>query len=289
MAGVSVFHNASKQVSRWVICFWVWSIVGILTLPMASGAQSELVQLRPRNDVVQAFLLMREDEPVKAVAVLVSGGFGLLKLRVTESGIQYDESVADFLVRNKEKFLDRETAVAIVDVPSDQVSYGYTPKFRKSEFHTEDLKAIVKDLKQRLPEAKIFLIGNSQGSTSVAFAGKSIGRNVDGIILTAAVFEWAPPEWRLLHDSNLSNFDFSAIPTPMLMVHHADDRCVATPFSSATKYEGKVPLMIVSGGDPVRDNGCGPMGPHGFLGKENSVINEIKNWMHGRSYRNKIE
>lgn len=283
MATVGLMSNLLRCIAA-----WIGAILGFLITPIAFASQSELVQLRPRSDVVQAYLFIRENEPVKAVAVLVSGGFGLLKFRSTDSGIQYDESVADFLVRNKEKFLDREIAIAIIDVPSDQLSYGYTPKFRKSDAHAEDLKAVVKDLKQRAPGAKIFLIGNSQGSTSVAYAGKALGKEVDGVILTAAVFEWAPAAWRLLHDSNLSNFDFSVVPVPALIVHHADDRCVATPFSAAAKYEGKVPLMIVRGGDPVRDNGCGPMGPHGFLGKEDTVINEIKNWMHARPYQSEI-
>ena len=118
----------------------------------------------------------------------------------------------------------------------------------------------------------------------MAYAGKSFGKEVDGVVLTASVFDWAPATWRLLNDSNLSDFDFSQISSPLLIVHHADDRCVATPFSSAVKYQGKYPLLVVQGGDPVRDNGCGPLGPHGFLGREDAVVTEIKNWIYGRPF-----
>ncbi len=280
-----------KAISRLVRVFpWIRSLLLTMSLvaaasPFAFAAGSELVQLRPRGEVVQAYLLMRENTPIKAVVVLVSGGFGLLKFRTSESGVQWDENVADFLVKNKDRFLDPDTAVAIIDAPSDQWGMGYTPKFRKSAEHVVDVRAVVNDIKSRLPGAKVFLIGNSQGSTSVAYAGKAFGKEVDGIVLSASVFDWAPASWRFLNDSNLSDFDFSQIPSPLLIVHHADDRCVATPFSSAVKYEGKFPLLIVRGGDPVRDGGCGPFGPHGFLGREDAVVAEIKNWIYGRPFK----
>jgi pimeloyl-ACP methyl ester carboxylesterase len=232
---------------------------------------------------------MKEAGNTKAVVVLVAGGFGLLKFRSAESGVQWEEKAADFLVRNKDRFLDHETAVAILDVPSDQLGYGYTPKIRKSAGHMQDLHAVISDIKSRLPGSKVFLIGNSQGSTSVAYAGKVLGKEVDGIILAASVFDWAPPAWRLLYDSNLSDFDLSQILSRLLIVHHADDRCVATTYSSAVKLAEKYPFIKVKGGEPVQDNNCGPLGPHGFLGREEPVVTEIKNWIHGRPYKADIQ
>lgn len=275
-------------ISRW-LCRLL-SIVPFLAMSSAvsHAAEAEIVKLKSRGEAVQPYLLMREAGAAKAVAVLVSGGFGLLKLRITESGVQWEEKSADFLVRNKDRFLDHETAVAIVDVPSDQMSYGYTPKFRKSAEHMEDLRVVISDIKSRLPIAKVVLIGNSQGSTSVAYAGKTLGKEVDGVVLAASVFDSAPPAWRLLHDSNLSDFDFSRIASPLLIVHHADDRCVATTYSSAARLAGKYPFITVKGGEAVRDSGCGPLGPHGFLGREESVVTEIKNWIHGRPHKAEI-
>lgn len=262
--------------------------VAALCAVSAVAAESVLVHLKPRGDVVQSYLLVRDEAPVKVVAVLFNGGFGLLKFRTSDSGVVWDEGASDFLTKNKDRFVDKETAVALVDAPTDQWASGYTPKFRKSDAHAEDVRAIVQDLRGRFPGAKIFLVGNSQGSTSAAFTGKSLGKAIDGMVLTASVFEWAPPAWRLLHDSNLSDFDFLQISTPLLFVHHADDRCVATPFSSAQKVGKQFPLLVVKGGEPARDNGCGPMGPHGFLGQEEPVVSEIRHWMHGRTFRTEI-
>jgi hypothetical protein len=64
---------------------------------------------------------------------------------------------------------------------------------------------------------------------------------------------------------------------------------VATPFSSTARFVGKYPFITVKGGQPVQDNGCGPLGPHGFLGIEEGVATEIKNWMHGRPYKSEVQ
>lgn len=281
-------HEYAYTIYGWIAR--VLSIVPFLTIPSAASyaAESEIVKLKSRGEVVQPYLLIRASGTPKAVAVLVSGGFGLLKFRVADAGVQWEEKAADFLVRNKDRFLDHETAVAIMDVPSDQMSPGYTPKFRKSAEHIEDLRVVINDIKSRLPGTKLVLIGNSQGSTSVAYAGRALDKEVDGAILTASVFDWAPPAWRLLHDTNLSDFNLSEIASPLLIVHHADDRCVATTYSSTAKLAGKYPFITVRGGEAVQDNGCGPLGPHGFLGREEQVITEIKNWIHGRPYKSEI-
>ena len=281
-------HEYMPMIFRWIAR--VFSIAPFLTILSATtyATEPEIVNLKSRGEVSQPYLLMRDTGTPRAVMVLVSGGFGILKFRVADSSVQWEEKAADFLVRNKDRFLDHETAVAIIDVPSDQMSPGYTPKFRKSAEHMNDLQAVIRDIKSRLPDTKLVLVGNSQGSTSGAYAGKALGKEVDGTILTASVFDWAPPAWRLLHDSNLSDFNFSGITSPLLIVHHADDRCVATTFSSAKKLAGKYPFITVRGGEAVQDNGCGPLGPHGFLGREEQVITEIKNWIHGRPYKSEI-
>ncbi len=265
-------------------------VVYALNPIIAFGQTSqEIVRLKTRGDVEQAYWLLYQAAPVRVVAVLFTGGFGLLKLRSTDSGVAWDKKGISYLVLNKDLFIDSETAVAIVDAPNDQWSIGYTPKFRKSDAHSTDVGNIVKDLRARFPQAKMFLVGTSQGTTSAAYTGKALGNEIDGIVLTASVFEWAPSSWGYLSDSNLSDFDFSKISAPLLIVHHVDDRCVATPYSAAEKLAGRYPFISVRGGDPAQDKGCGPRGPHGFLGREAQVATEVKNWMHGRPYKTEIQ
>lgn len=287
-----VHSRPPRRLSRWwrVIACAALALTGALPAQaQPATTQAEVVRLKTRGETEQAYLLLQRRTSVKAVAVLFTGGFGLLKLRTVDGEIAWDKTGNSFLVINKDRFVDDETAVAVVDAPSDQWQFGFTPKVRKSAEHATDVRGVVDDLKNRFPGAGIFLIGTSQGSTSAAHAGKALGKEVAGIVLTASVFAAAPASWRLLHDPNLSDFDFAQIQAPLLIVHHVDDRCVATPYSAAEKLAASYPLIVVRGGEPVRDNGCGPMGPHGFLGREAAVAAEIRNWMHGRPYGKAIE
>ncbi len=289
-----VHTRPPRRLSPWrhlfAACCFALALTGALPVHgQSSATQAEIVGLKTRGEIEQAYLLLRRGTPVKVVAVLFTGGFGLLKLRAVDGEIAWDKTGNSFLVINKDRFVDDETAVAVVDAPSDQREFGYTPKVRKSAEHATDVRGVVDDLKNRFPGARVFLIGTSQGSTSAAYAGKALGKDIAGVILTASVFAAAPASWRLLHDPNLSDFDFAQIQAPLLIVHHVDDRCVATPYSAAERLADRYPLIVVRGGEPVRDNGCGPMGPHGFLGREEAVATEIRNWMHGRPYRKDIE
>ena len=94
------------RVFRWIKHLLLTLSLIAVASPSVFAARPELVQLSSRGEVVQAYLLTREDTPVKAVVILVSGGFGLLKFQTTDSGVQWDQSGADFLVRNKDRFLD---------------------------------------------------------------------------------------------------------------------------------------------------------------------------------------
>lgn len=273
------------------IPFMVVFLFCALFMNTAMGqTKEEIVLLKTRSNVVLPYWLLQQTTPVKVVAVLFTGGFGLLKLQTTDKGVAWSDTGTSYLVLNKDLFIDSETAVAIMDTPSDQSVIGYVPKFRKSDDHSTDVRQIVKDLRIRFPQAKLFLVGTSQGATSAAYAGKALGKEIDGVVLTASVFDWAPASWRMLSDSNLSDFDLSKISAPLLIVHHVDDKCVATTYSGAEKKSaGKYPFISVRGGTPVQDNGCGPQGPHGFLGREGPVATEIKNWMHGRPYKSDIQ
>lgn len=270
-----------------------WLVLTIGTTLHAENATtsngSSIVRLKPRGNAEQAYwLLATPDAQPTVAAILFTGGYGLLKLREDGGEVIADPQGGSFLTINRMRFVDQESIAAIVDVPSDEWNFGYTPRFRKSDAHVTDMRAVVADLRNRHPGIRIFLVGTSQGTTSAAYVGKALGKEIDGVVLTASVFEWAPANWGYLRDSNLNGFDFSQISAPLLFVHHVDDRCVATPYSSAEKLIGRYTFITVQGGEPVRDNGCGPRGPHGFLGREEAVAAEIMNWMHGRPYRKEI-
>jgi hypothetical protein len=49
------------------------------------------------------------------------------------------------------------------------------------------------------------------------------------------------------------------------------------------------PLISVSGGDPPQTGPCDPLAPHGYFGREASVVQAMKNWMLGREFAREIQ
>lgn len=254
-----------------------------LILPLAHA--EEIVALEARAGATQSYLLVapRNASPV-AAAVLFPGGAGNIRLR-SESG-QVRFSPNNFLVRARNSFVAGGFAVAIVDAPSDQAQ-GMHNSFRKSESHIQDIRAVVADLKKRYAGAPVFLVGTSMGTVSAAYAGRTLGDDVAGVVLTSSVL--VASGRRSAHgDSNLSDFEFSSIKPPLLFVHHREDGCQITPFAAARKQSGRYPLISVSGGEPPQSGPCEALSAHGYLGREQPTVQAIVNWMLNKPFAKEI-
>jgi hypothetical protein len=86
----------------------------------------------------------------------------------------------------------------------------------------------------------------------------------------------------------LSGFDFATVPSPLLLVHHVDDACRETPYSSAKRLAERYPLVSVSGGNPPRSEPCQALTPHGFLGREAPTVDAMTKWMLKQPYPREI-
>jgi predicted esterase len=247
---------------------------------LAQGVSAEIIQLKTRPDVTQQYLSIRETAPVKAVTVLFTGGEAALKFAGTFPNIRWEPDASSYVVRARMHFRDQETAVVIVDAPSDVWRRGQDQHFRSSPDHMEDMRQVVADVKNRFPGARIYLVGTSMGTVSAARVGKTLGKEIDGVVLTSLIS---------VGPMTLGGSDFDSYPVPLLLVHHVNDPCQWTPYRFVKSLADRYPVIEVAGGESAKDNGCGPMGPHGFLGREKEVAYEIKNWIHGRSYRKQIQ
>ena len=264
---------------------WMQTAVGALLvllqgLPFAASAE-EIITVSGRKNETQSYLLMNHPRP-KVVAVMFSGGEGLLRLRWEGKAVKTDAS-RNFLVRTRGMFRDAEVAVAIADSPSDQQRAGMDDGFRTSRAHVEDIAAVVKDLRSRFPLAKIFLVGTSRGTLSAAYVGRSLGDQVDGVVLTSTLFYGGR------RGIGLSGFDFAAIKAPLLFVHHVHDGCAVCPYRDAERLGTRFPLISVSGGKPAETDACEPFSAHGYYGKEAQTVQAVKDWMLGRPYPRTIE
>jgi len=254
-------------------------VIGLcLSLPV--GAE-EIITLPTRDGVTQSFLLTVPTKSPAAAAVLFPGGAGRINLRSEGGRIRF--GAGNFLVRSRQLFVDRGVAAAVMDVPSDQ-SGGMDDAFRLGDEHARGIRRVVDDLKKRFPGAPVFLVGTSRGTLSAAAAGRALGNEVAGTVLTSTVFYGSRR-----FGSGLSGFDFATIRTPVLFVHHADDGCSVTPYREAKNLASTYPLVTVRGGDPPRSDPCEAFSEHGFLGREAPAVEAIVNWMLKKPYRAEID
>ena len=218
------------------------------------------------------------------MAVLFPGGEGLLGLHVEGGAVRFRQR-GNFLVRTRTLLRDRQVAVAVVDSPSDQQRAGMDDGFRTGSAHVADVAAVVKDLKQRFPGARIFLIGTSRGTISAANAGRELNGAIDGVILTSTVF-YGPKRGGGI---GLASFDFAAIKAPLLIVHHRHDACRACPYGPAENLGRTYPLITVMGGKPAESDPCEPFAAHGYFGKEPETVAAIRSWMLGQPFAKTVE
>ena len=240
-------------------------------LPLGAWPAEEIVTLPTRGAVTQSYLLSAPAaDKARAIAILFPGGFGNTNLQRESARTDLDNG--NFLVRTRRHFAGAGIAAAVVDVPSDQ-SAGMEDHFRLGSAHADDIGKVVADLKTRFPGLPVYLVGTSRGTISAASAGSRLGKAVDGVVLTATLFNATGRR------PGLSGFDFAAIPTPVLFVHHVNDGCAYTPYSSAKRLADRFPLISVTGGPPPQSAPCEAMSAHGFLGKEAETVDAIAKWI----------
>jgi hypothetical protein len=246
----------------------------------------EVVSLNSRPGVVQSYFLARSPENPRAVALLFPGGGGYIRLRSETGRIKFAQG--NFLVRTRGQFVRQGVVAAIFEAPSDaQSGWGMTDEFRFGEEHRTDVRAVLADLGRRFPDLPVFLVGTSRGSVSVASLGARLERGIAGVVLTSSMYRATGIRSRE-PGPGLSRFDFASVKVPVLLVHHHDDGCPASPYVDAYLLRRQFPLVTVRGGLPPTSGACEPMSAHGFLGREAETIEAIVNWMLKRPHAQDI-
>ena len=262
---------AIEKMMRYAVAA-LFGLAGVCTIAQAA---EEIVTLTTRPDVTLSYLLTQNgDETRRFVAILFSGGAGNINLRRRDDG-QFTGS-ENFLIRSRELFVKSGIATAAVDGPSDMSSM--TDGFRMSDKHAVDIALVVKDLRNRFPQAKLFLVGTSRGTVSAAYNGLALGGTVDGVALTSSVFNTSRA------GGGVSGVDFSQVRAPLLFVHHREDNCNVCPYGGAARLADRYPLISVSGGLPPQSGPCDPLSQHGYFGKEAETVAAISLWIAGKPH-----
>jgi hypothetical protein len=244
------------------------------TLPPSARAGEEEVRTIPaRPGVTESFLLVKPRGAPVASVILLAGGDGVLAL--TPSGPSRLQS--NFLVRTRQRFANAGLLVAVLDSPSDRTSLW---NFRTTADHAADLKAAIAALRD-IANVPVWLVGTSMGTLSAASAAARLKEGgPDGIVLTSSVSETSR-----MSGESVRHVALGDIRVPVLIVHHRNDTCKASPYAwaaDAPKALQQAPVKEVlayEGGSPPISEPCEAKSAHGYLGLEPQVVAAIAAWI----------
>jgi hypothetical protein len=130
-------------------------------------------------------------------------------------------------------------------------------------------------LKEKYGINNFFIMGHSYGAISSKWLARNLGTEIQGSIHSAAQTV-ASPRMRA-YGYSAESFDMSSLKAPALNIHHGDDQCIYTPYSTVLAYS-KNNLITVKGGIPNGDV-CGGGHNHSFEGREEVSSKAIIQWI----------
>jgi len=227
--------------------------IGILFSGLASA---QVFDVAYKDDGPTRTLLLPVQN-AKAVVLLFSGGGGMLRLKD-------DGSTSNFhtFVRSKNLWAQYGIDAVLVDTPYD-LGNGRAHS-RSARDHQQRILNVVRYYRDKL-NLPVWIFGHSMGTVSVTEfvnGGKDQEKLITGVIV-AGTYRSAS----LDSDVNI----------PVLAIHHVDDGCANTPFSTSESIIKDRPnisaaqFVSMDGGVSEGDV-CGSKAYHGFNEKEPEFI-----------------
>lgn len=258
------------------------------------GACGEVVQIETHDRTTTRYALaLPASAPSgeRIALVLLPGGGGFLDL--DDQGCPR-ELRGNSLVRSLPLFHGAGFATALIDAPSDYRGEDGLAGFRSAPAHADDLAKIIADVRKRT-QSRVWVVGTSRGAISAANAASRITGDAapEGVVLTSALMSGQTGQKKSWVAQSVFDLPLEAIRIPVLVVGHADDKCVRSPpalMSNITaRTNGAREQVVTVTGGPGR---AGPSGiaacegrtPHGFLDQEAEVAAGMARFIRGGSY-----
>jgi hypothetical protein len=262
----------------------IWSrlmLAAVFTLGSHAVFAGELVSVKSRNVTQNVYIDAASTSPAWIV-VLFAGSDGVVALAADgPTGEQ-----GNFLVRTASYWTNAGDAAVVFDAPSDQAD-GMDDAFRLSGAASQDVAAVVAELRKRYPTSKVALVGTSRGTITV---GNVLSRNPD---LADAFVLTSPVSIAVRGKPGLSGIAWPRNKARVLVLSNEHDGCVASPFWAAKRMaaDNHFDFIEVSstagGGDKHAE--CGAQSPHGYLGIESKVLAAINEWLNGHKTASRPE
>jgi hypothetical protein len=277
-----------------------FSVLGLLLLATPVFAQlttatpeacGEVVSIETHGRTTTRYALAHPQpaptQGTRGALVLLVGGGGHLDL--DDKGCPRALR-GNSLVRSLPHFHGAGFVTALVDAPSDYHFDDGLGGFRIAAQHAEDLGKVIADVRART-KGPVWLVGTSRGSISAVNAASRLsGPSVpDGLVLTSALMVGSAGKKSWVGHT-VFDLPLEAIRMPVLVVGHAEDRCLRSPANRMDRITARTngireQVVTVTGGPgsagAASIEACEGRTPHGFLEQEAEVAAGIVRFIGG--------
>jgi len=231
-----------------------------------------------KSPVVQRAILLRPSTPTDTALLFYRGWSGIANIKTENDW----KRILNYLQNNTGLFSQAGIAVVVMDCPDDEnkVAPGNTTlacndDYRSSSKHADDVRKIIAILKEKYGITKFYVMGHSYGTISSKWLAKNLGNEIQGSIHSASMTHASPRN--RAYGYSVESFDMAALKAPALNVHHGDDQCIHTPYTTVVAYS-KNNLITVRGGEGSGDV-CGGTHLHSMGGREEVTSKAIIQWI----------
>jgi alpha/beta superfamily hydrolase len=232
-----------------------------------------------RPGVEQVFVMATEStiadrNAVKNVVVMLPGGAGAVAPPLKG---ELDQIAGNRIVM-RGVLAEQLGVVAVVGLPSDQ-NDGISIDWREGPEHVKDVGAVIDVLTKQYPEARVTVLGYSNGAVSAthigAVLGVKMGTKLQAVVLMSAASDAFRSEW-------IGALEALKPKVPVLVVHHKRDSCLQ--YADIEDLARWHALITVDDPNLPRVNrnsrrDCGPGSGHQFAGKEKWVYQAVADWI----------
>lgn len=231
-----------------------------------------------KSPVIQRAILLKPSIPSNTALLFYRGWSGIANIK---SENDWKRNL-NYLQNNTELFAQAGIALVVMDCPSDENSIapgnkplGCNDDYRSSVRHADDVRQVILRLKEKYGFQNFYVMGHSYGTISSKWLAKNLGNEIQGSIHSAAMT--VASNYNRSYGSSVESFDMSQLKAPVLNIHHGDDQCSHTPYSTVVGYS-KNNLITVKGGNGTGDI-CGGTHLHSMGGREEGTSKALIQWI----------
>lgn len=270
------------------LCTLLSLLLPALLLPISASAQAQgsdhLIEFNTGrtsrgSPVLMRAILTRPAPSTQATETAVLFFRGVPGYARIQSVADRDRNLIPFLRSSLPLFLEAGLALVVMDCPTDQwggpadvLPTACMDDYRASQVHADDVRGVMARLREDHGMRRFFIFGHSQGTISSRWLALNLGSEIAGSLHSAAV-NVANPKGAY---ASVNGFPYGRIAAPQHHMHHENDACRGTPYTTVKAYSGGR-LTTVRGGTP-RGDPCGGQHLHSYMGMEGPVGRAMVQW-----------